>query len=137
VEYCAKVTPEVYAMGTQIFEKEYAKEKKNIPLLFKNVFKKVQDQLRIVGASESGSTCCVVLMRKADNNRKYCSVANLGDTRAVLAMADGSYRRVSIDHKVSNPSEEERILYVFPNEANRVAVSCVNGWPGSWPLHVR
>jgi serine/threonine protein phosphatase PrpC len=72
----------------------------------------VQDQLRAVGASESGSTCCVVLIRKADNSKRYCSVANLGDTRAVLALVDGSHRRVSIDHKVTNLSEQERIKYL-------------------------
>lgn len=87
------------------------KEKKNIPLLFQTVFRKVQDQLRAVGASESGSTCCVVLVRKAENSKKYCSVANLGDTRAVLALSDGSHRRVSTDHKVTNISEQERIKY--------------------------
>lgn len=35
-------------------------------------------------------------------------VANLGDTRAVLC-GNGVAKRISIDHKTSNESEQERI----------------------------
>ena len=35
-------------------------------------------------------------------------VANLGDTRAVLSL-DGTAKRVTIDHKTTNVSEQERI----------------------------
>jgi serine/threonine protein phosphatase PrpC len=76
--------------------------------LFVNVFKKVDDQLKFVGASECGSTACVALIRQ-NNGKKICSVANLGDTRAVLAYENGSHKRVTIDHKVTNPSEEQRV----------------------------
>lgn len=51
VEYAAKVTPDVQIAPTQIFAKEFAKENKNIPLLYQTVFQKVQDRLRAVGAS--------------------------------------------------------------------------------------
>lgn len=35
-------------------------------------------------------------------------MANLGDTRAVLSL-DGTAKRVTIDHKTTNVSEQERI----------------------------
>jgi len=31
---------------------------------FENIFKKVDDQLKLVGASEIGATCCFTLIRK-------------------------------------------------------------------------
>lgn len=35
-------------------------------------------------------------------------IANLGDTRAVVSL-DGVAKRVSVDHKTSSPSEQERV----------------------------
>jgi serine/threonine protein phosphatase PrpC len=46
---------------------------------------------------------------RTTEGRRTCHVANLGDTRAVLCSEKLIARRVSIDHKVSNPSEEDRI----------------------------
>jgi serine/threonine protein phosphatase PrpC len=37
-------------------------------------------------------------------NKKMCYIANLGDTRAVICTDKNIAKRVSIDHKVSNPS---------------------------------
>lgn len=68
------------------------------------MFVKVDEQLKLVGASDQGSTCCLVLLRQLQNKR-VCTVANLGDTRAVLAFNNGSSKRVSVDHKACNPSE--------------------------------
>jgi serine/threonine protein phosphatase PrpC len=42
-----------------------------------------------------------------------CHVANLGDTRAVLSLNDGVAKRLTIDHKVSNISEQERIKFDY------------------------
>jgi len=39
-------------------------------------------------------------------------LANLGDTRAILISETG-FERVSVDHKASDPSEIERIQYIF------------------------
>lgn len=55
-----------------------------------------------------GSTCCVVFVREVEGKR-WCHVGNLGDTRAVICTDKHIARRVSIDHKVSNPSETDRI----------------------------
>jgi serine/threonine protein phosphatase PrpC len=41
--------------------------------------------------------------------KTICHIANLGDTRAILWTEKLIARRLSIDHKVSNPSEEDRI----------------------------
>ena len=61
----------------------------------------------MVGASESGTTCCLAFVKNNGNN-KIVHVANLGDTRAVLSRG-GMARRVTIDHKTSNESEQARI----------------------------
>lgn len=66
--------------------------------------KKVDEQLKFVGASESGTTCCLAFVVKK-GNQKVCHVANLGDTRAVLSV-DGTAKRVTIDHKASLASEQ-------------------------------
>ena len=42
--------------------------------------------------------------------QKICYVANLGDTRAVMCIGNNA-KRVTIDHKVSNVSEQERVKY--------------------------
>ena len=44
-------------------------------------------------------------------SKRICYVGNLGDTRAVICTEKQIAKRVSIDHKVSNPSEVDRIKY--------------------------
>ena len=67
------------------------------------VLSKTDDQLKLVGASDTGSTCCLAFVRK-EGQRRMCYVANLGDTRAVLSV-DGNAKRVSVDHKPTAQSE--------------------------------
>lgn len=102
-EYCANVIPNVYHHITQIFEQEIAKDKNNVKAVITRVLSKTDDQLKLVGASDTGTTCCLVYIRK-EGPKRTCFVANLGDTRAVLAI-DGSAKRVSVDHKPTTPSE--------------------------------
>lgn len=64
---------------------------------------KTDEQLKLVGASDTGSTCCLAYVRK-EGARKLCYVANLGDTRAVMNI-DGTAKRVSVDHKPTAQSE--------------------------------
>lgn len=45
---------------------------------------------------------------KTNGGHKVVHVANLGDTRAVLSM-EGIAKRVTVDHKTSNPAEQERV----------------------------
>jgi serine/threonine protein phosphatase PrpC len=63
--------------------------------------------LKLVGASDTGTTCCLAFIKK-EAGKKICYVANLGDTRAVLC-SEGTARRVSVDHKPTAQSEIERI----------------------------
>lgn len=87
----------------QIFENELDNEKGNIKAVITRTFAKTDEQLKLVGASDTGSTCCLVFVRK-EGARRACYVANLGDTRAVLSI-DGVARRVSVDHKPTAQSE--------------------------------
>lgn len=68
---------------------------------------------QIVGPQHSiecGTTALVAYVRE---NTAY--VANVGDSRAVLAMADGSVKRVTRDHKADDPIEVEVCLSVSSN----------------------
>eukprot|EP00694_Reclinomonas_americana_P008011 EC799618.1.p1 GENE.EC799618.1~~EC799618.1.p1 ORF type:complete len:230 (+),score=76.90 EC799618.1:56-745(+) len=66
-------------------------------------FQKTDEELRAVEETESGSTCCSVLIR---GDEVFC--ANLGDSRAVLC-EDGSAVALSVDHKPDDSSEKRRI----------------------------
>lgn len=48
-------------------------------------------------------------MVRPKENKRVCCIANLGDTRAIICTEKQIAKRVSIDHKVTNPSEEDRI----------------------------
>ncbi|KAL4439513.1 hypothetical protein ABPG74_003915 [Tetrahymena malaccensis] len=100
VESCVQFIPE-------IFKKEY---KKDVPIkeLFTQIFKKTDDKLRLVGASDQGACACIALVRKEGLNDMKCYVGNLGDTRAVLCENDKAVR-VSTDHKATNDQEIKRI----------------------------
>lgn len=52
---------------------------------FTRMLSKTDDQLKLVGASDTGTTCCLAYVRK-EAGKKICHVANLGDTRAVLSI---------------------------------------------------
>lgn len=92
----------------QIFREEYQRESADIKLLFTRICQRIDRELNESEAAETGSTCCMVLVRQREG-RKRIHIANLGDTRAVICTEKQIAKRVSIDHKVSNPSEEDRI----------------------------
>ena len=82
---------------------------------------KTDDQLKLVGASDTGSTCCLALIRKEGGGRR-CYVANVGDSRAVLSF-EGAAKRVSVDHKPTTQSEIERIKYATAHAGRKEASS--------------
>jgi len=82
---------------------ELEKNKNNVKAAITKTLSKTDDQLKLVGASDTGTTCCLVYIRK-EGPKKICYVANLGDTRAVLSL-EGTARRVSVDHKPTAQSE--------------------------------
>lgn len=90
-----------------MFEEEYEKNKNDVKLVFEKTLAKTDDQLKLVGASETGTTCCMAFV-KSNGGHRSVHVANLGDTRAVLSL-DGIAKRITVDHKTSNPSEQERV----------------------------
>lgn len=53
------------------------------------------------------------MLVKKEGSKKLCCVGNLGDTRAIICTDKHIAKRVSIDHKVSNPSEVDRIKYGY------------------------
>ena len=61
------------------------KDKNNVKAVITKVLSKTDDQLKLVGASDTGSTCCVAFVKK-EGQKRTCFVANLGDTRAVLSI---------------------------------------------------
>ena len=72
------------------------------------VCKRVDRELEVESAGETGTTCCLVFLRE-EAGKRIAHVANLGDTRAIVCNDKLMARRVSVDHKASNPSEEDRI----------------------------
>ena len=52
------------------------------------------------------------------------TIANLGDSRAILGSADGSAIRITKDHKASDPAEQERVKaaggMIYNNRVNGV-----------------
>ena len=57
-------------------------------------------------------TCILLLIvSKNDPGTRKCFLINLGDTRAVLIDAkENTSKRISYDHKASDPKEQERII---------------------------
>jgi serine/threonine protein phosphatase PrpC len=78
------------------------KDKNNMKAVITKVLSKTDDQLKLVGASDTGSTCCLAYIKK-DGPKRTCFVANLGDTRAVLSI-EGIAKRVTVDHKPTTQS---------------------------------
>lgn len=75
----------------------------------KNAFKKVDAQLSIMGAWNSGCTATVALAHRHPSGKCRLYVANVGDSRAVLATSAGAVRRASTDHRASDPAEVKRV----------------------------
>ncbi|CAE8654985.1 unnamed protein product, partial [Polarella glacialis] len=75
-------------------------------------FKKIDSQLGMLGAWNSGCTCTVVLVHR-QGHAATIHVANVGDSRAVLVSGTaGQYsaRRVSTDHRACDPEEAQRVV---------------------------
>jgi len=89
------------------FAKIYDDYHDDIERLLQIVFNKVDDELKIVGAAEVGSTACVCFVRK-ELNGPVAYVGNIGDTRAILVSLDG-VERLTVDHKATDPKEILRV----------------------------
>ena len=93
-DYCAERFP-------LEIKREMAKNPADMNQPLKDVFLKVNNELRLIDSDGCGSTACVAVVRKeGPSNVLY--VANVGDTRAVLSKS-GHAERLSIDDKCDNP----------------------------------
>lgn len=71
-------------------------------------FRKVDGQLAMLGAWNSGCTATVALLHRRNGAGSRLYVANVGDSRAVLAGTSGA-RRLSTDHRASDAAEARRV----------------------------
>jgi len=72
-------------------------------------FEKIDGQLAMLGAWNSGCTATVALVRRHQSTGVTLHVANVGDSRAVL-VGEGSAKRVSTDHRANDPAEARRVV---------------------------
>ena len=73
-------------------------------------FLKIDDQLRLNGSWNAGTTATVFVVRREGHSNKqmlYC--ANVGDSRGVLVRADNSTLRLTQEHKATDAHEAERV----------------------------
>lgn len=73
-----------------------------------NAFKKIDGQLAMLGAWNSGCTATVALAHRQGNGL-VLYVANVGDSRAVIVGGPSGARRVSVDHRACDPEEAKRV----------------------------
>lgn len=67
-------------------------------------FHKIDEELKFYDSEHTGSTATILLFQ---DNIVYC--ANVGDSTAFI-IYDNFIKKISIDHKCTDPKEEERIL---------------------------
>ena len=68
-------------------------------------FNKIDEELNFYDSEHTGSTATILLFQ---DNMVYC--ANVGDSTAFIVY-DNFVKKISIDHKCTDPKEEERILF--------------------------
>ena len=76
----------------------------NLVSLFNNVDSKIKEK----DFFNVGATACIIYITK-ENGQRCLYSANIGDTRSVL-ISSNEYRRLSYDHRASDPNENERII---------------------------
>lgn len=81
---------------------------KDILSSLNELFANIDNQIRLLGYYNVGSTACVVYITK-ESNRKVVYCANVGDTRCVL-VSKNRFKRLSYDHRPSDKNEYERVI---------------------------
>ena len=100
VDYCKERVPIE-------FQKSLNDSADDIFEAYETCFKKVDEQLKLAGAIQSGTTATVCLVQMEDNE-KVLYVGNVGDTAAVL-VGLGEAQQVTVDHKPIDQDEAQRI----------------------------
>lgn len=75
--------------------------------VIEETFEKIDKEIKMIDSDQWGSTACVAVIRMESAHR-VLYVANVGDTRALLSR-NGVEERLSIDHRLSEKSEYQRI----------------------------
>jgi len=90
------------------FLNQYANCKKDVKTALEKSFLAVDDAMKNTAWSiETGCTACVGIILY-EIGKRVMYTANVGDTRAVLGQLSGC-KRVSYDHKASDPNEIARV----------------------------
>ena len=84
--------------------KSYLEKNNSIEDSFTFAFNKIDEELKFYDSEHTGSTATLVVFQ---NNKIYC--ANVGDSTAFI-IYDNFIKKISTDHKCSDPKEEERII---------------------------
>jgi len=71
-------------------------------------FQKIDGQLAMMGAWQSGCTCTVALVHRHPNGATL-HVANVGDSRGVL-IGQTTSQRLTVDHRAGDPAEAQRVV---------------------------
>ena len=75
---------------------------------FINLFNTVDQKIKESNFFQVGATACIIYITN-ENNKKILYSVNVGDTRSVL-IKNNEYRRLSYDHRASDPNEYNRIM---------------------------
>ena len=84
--------------------KSYLEKNNSIEDSFTFAFNKIDEELKFYDSEHTGSTATLVVFQ---NNKIYCG--NVGDSTAFI-IYDNFIKKISTDHKCSDPKEEERII---------------------------
>lgn len=76
--------------------------------IIEETFEKIDKEVKMIDSEQCGSTACIAIVRMESAHR-VLYIANVGDTRALLSR-NGVEERLSIDHRVSEKSEYDRVI---------------------------
>lgn len=75
--------------------------------VIEEVFETIDKEVKMIDSDQCGSTACIGLIRMESAHR-VLYIANVGDTRALLSR-NGVEQRLSLDHRLSEKSEHDRV----------------------------
>jgi serine/threonine protein phosphatase PrpC len=75
--------------------------------IIEETFEKLDKEIKIIDSEQCGSTACIGIIR-IESGHKVLYIANVGDTRALLSR-NGVEERLSIDHRLSDKNEYNRV----------------------------
>lgn len=82
--------------------------KKSLAQEFINLFNSIDTKFKEMNFYNTGSTATIVYIT-IENGKRVLYCINLGDSRCIL-LSNNVLKKLSFDHKVSDPSEYERIM---------------------------